>query len=179
MRGLGLIVSLGARRVQERPAPARSITCSKSKPEGPLAWIADYFPAALACAQQSKVPVVVDLWAPWFHTCLSMQSTVFRDPSFAADHDKFVFASLDTDRESNAAALSKLSISAWPTFYVLGSDENVLARFVGAASVDQFHAFLDAGARAVAGGIAAADAHVCSAPTARWRSRTTRRPTKS
>src|SRR4051812_39294083 len=31
--------------------------CAKAKEEGPLAWIADDFPAALACAQQRKVPL--------------------------------------------------------------------------------------------------------------------------
>jgi len=112
------------------------------------------------------VPLVIDLWAPWCHTCLSMQATVFRDPSFAGDAARFVFVALDTDREANAAPLAKLSISAWPTFYVLGDDEAVLARFVGAASVAQFHAFLDAGAHALAGGSAGADARLLGADRA-------------
>jgi thiol-disulfide isomerase/thioredoxin len=141
--------------------------CAKAKLEGPLAWIADDYPSALACARQHKVPLVIDLWAPWCHTCLSMQSTVFVDPSFAADGKRFVFASLDTDREANAPALAKLSISAWPTFYVIGSaDEKVLARFIGGASVAQFHELLDAGARALTGSIAAGDAHLLSAERA-------------
>jgi hypothetical protein len=74
---------------------------------------------------------------------------------FAADAPKFVFAGLDTDREQNAAAVGKFSPSAWPTFYVISSkDEAVLARFVGAATIDQFHEFLDSGRRAAAGTIA-------------------------
>ena len=142
--------------------------CRNAKAEGgPMAWIADDYPSALACAKQKKVPLVLDLWAPWCHTCLSMQTTVFVDPSFAADKDKFVFASLDTDREANAPALAKLSISAWPTFYVVNStDEVVLARYVGSSTVEQFHDFLDAGARATTGSIAAADAHLLSAERA-------------
>ena len=77
-----------------------------------------------------------------------------------------MFASLDTDREDNAPALMRLAISAWPTFYVIGDDETVMARFVGGASVSQFHAFLEAGERAVVGGVAAADAHLLSAERA-------------
>ena len=129
--------------VVAQPAPD---PCKKAEAEGPLRWIADDYPAALACAKQREVPVVIDLWAPWCHTCLSMQTTVMLDPSFAADDPKFVFLKLDTDRDVNAAPLEKLSISAWPTFYVIDSgNEAVLARYVGAASLPQFHAFLDAG----------------------------------
>ena len=70
----------------------------------------------------------LDLWAPWCHTCLSMQTTVFLDPSFGADNTRFVFAKLDTDREQNAGPMEKLAISAWPTFYVIDSaSEAVLA----------------------------------------------------
>lgn len=145
--------------------------CAKARVEGAEAmpWIADDLPAALACAKQRKVPVVLDLWAPWCHTCLSMQSTVFTDPSFKADASKFVFASLDTDKDINADAVGKYPLSAWPTFYVIGDDQStkksdvVLARFVGAATVAQFHAFLDAGLRAQAGGAAGADAHLLGA----------------
>jgi thiol-disulfide isomerase/thioredoxin len=107
------------------------------------------------------VPIVVDLWAPWCHTCLAMRTTVLQDPSFAADRDRFVFVALDTDREVNAPALAKLTTSAWPTFYVLDPDkQDILARFVGAATLEQFHGFLEAGARARAGGAAAVDARM-------------------
>ena len=139
--------------------------CAKAKAHGPIAWIEDDYPAALACAKAKGLPLVVDLWAPWCHTCLSMQTTVFTDPSFAPDAAKFVFAAIDTDREVNAAVVEKLPLSAWPTFYVLAADETVLARYVGAASVPQFHAFLDAGAKAVFGA-SGADKHLLAAERA-------------
>jgi thiol-disulfide isomerase/thioredoxin len=140
--------------------------CPAAEPEGSLSWIRDDYAGALACAKARHVPLVLDLWAPWCHTCLSMQTTVLVDKSFEQDAGKFVFASLDTDREDNAPALVRLAISAWPTFYVIGDDETVMARFVGGASIAQFHGFLDAGARAVTGGVAAADAHLLSAERA-------------
>ena len=147
-----------------KPAPANhppdpgNQPCAKAERRGSIAWIEDDYGAALACARQKKVPVVLDLWAPWCHTCLAMQTTVFTDPSFAGDAEKFVFAALDTDREENAEAVGKFAPSAWPTFYVIGNDEAVLARFIGAATLPQFRDFLASGARAASGGGAAADA---------------------
>ncbi|HEY5944376.1 MAG TPA: thioredoxin family protein, partial [Kofleriaceae bacterium] len=134
--------------------------CEKAKAKGPLAWIEDDYATALACAREKKVPLVLDLWAPWCHTCLSMQTTVFTDPAFAADATKFVFAGIDTDREENAEVVGKFAPSAWPTFYVIGNDEAVLARFIGAASVAQFREFMASGAKAAAGGGAVADARL-------------------
>ncbi|HEY0477748.1 MAG TPA: thioredoxin family protein [Kofleriaceae bacterium] len=164
-----------ARSAAERAAKGTAADpCSKAHAEGreAMPWISDDLPAALACARQRKVPVVIDEWAPWCHTCLSMQSTVFTDASFKADVDRFVFAALDTDKEVNAAAVAKYPPSAWPTFYVIGEDratgasDAVLARFVGAASLAQFHAFLEAGIRAQQGGAAGADARLLGAERA-------------
>ena len=166
MRRLVLIALVLVGCKQEDAKPKATPACASAKAEGPLTWFHDDYAGALACAKQKGVPLVLDLWAPWCHTCLSMQSTVFMDPSFKAAADKFVFAALDTDREVNAAAVDKYPLSAWPTFYVVGHDERVLARFVGAASVAQFHAFLDAGTRAMKGGVVGPDEHLLNAERA-------------
>jgi thiol-disulfide isomerase/thioredoxin len=150
------------------PATTPRDACPPAEREGgAMAWIRDDYAGALACARARHQPLVLDLWAPWCHTCLSMQTTVFTDPSFAADASRFVFASLDTDRDGNVAAVAKFPLSAWPTFYVVGGDEQVLARFVGGASLAQFHAFLDDGARVAAGSAAgSADVHLLAADRA-------------
>jgi thioredoxin-like negative regulator of GroEL len=141
--------------------------CAKAEAKGPITWIEDDYPSALACAKSKDVPLVLDLWAPWCHTCISMQTTVFMDASFKPAASKFVFAALDTDREQNAAPVGKFSPSAWPTFYVINSkDESVLARFVGAATLDQFHEFLESGRRAATGSMAAADSRMLGAERA-------------
>jgi thiol-disulfide isomerase/thioredoxin len=145
----GLVVALLVVGCKDKGAPAMSEACKGAKQEGPLAWFADNYEAALACAKQKNVPLVVDLWAPWCHTCLSMQSTVFHDPAMKPMASRFVFAAIDTDREVSAKAVAKLPLSAWPTFYVVSPDDgSVLARFAGGASVTQFTAFLEAGAAA-------------------------------
>jgi len=115
-------------------------------PDGPLHWIHDDFDGALAAAKERDVPLVVDLWAPWCHTCLSMKHYVLRDPSLADLADRFVWVALDTDRPENAAAVEQLAPTSWPTFFVLDPDNgSVLARFQGAGSLEQFRAFLGAG----------------------------------
>ena len=149
-----------------RTHPPSGPACAKAVAKGPIKWIEDDFPAAVACARVMNVPIILDLWAPWCHTCISMQTTVFLDPSFAAMGDKFVFASIDTDRETNAPAVGTFSTSAWPTFYVIDPSEQVLARFVGAATLQQFQDFMAAGQRAAGGGIAAADARLLGAERA-------------
>src|SRR5437763_15388983 len=68
---------------------AQTDPCAGGRAEGPITWIVDDYPKALACARQRKMPLVLDLWAPWCHTCLSMQSTVFQDASFGTDAARF------------------------------------------------------------------------------------------
>jgi thioredoxin-like negative regulator of GroEL len=147
-------------------AAVRPDPCATARPHGPLAWIHDDYPAALACARARRAPLVLDLWAPWCHTCLSMQSTVLTDPALAELAPRLVFAALDTDRDVNAGAVARYPLSAWPTFYVVSTEETVLARFVGAGSVQQIQQFLEAGLRAAAGGVAGADAHLLAAERA-------------
>ncbi len=149
-----------AEKTAAQPSREAATACAKAETKGPIAWIEDDYPAALACAREKKVPLVLDMWAPWCHKCLSMQTTVFVDPAMATDATKFVFAAIDTDREVNAEVVGKFAPSAWPTFYVIANDEQVLARFIGAANVTQCRDFMASGATAAAGGGAAADARL-------------------
>lgn len=113
---------------------------------GPLTWIADDYPAALACARSRHQPLMIDLWAPWCHTCLSMRSTVLADPSLAPLASRFVFLALDTDRPANAVAAGKFPLVNWPTFLVVEPEhETVQGRWLGAASITQLRGFLKDG----------------------------------
>lgn len=134
----------------EAPPPAAPEVCAAAERHGgDLHWFDDDYAGALACARAKGVPLVLDLWAPWCHTCLSMQAYVLTDPRLADADRRFVFAALDTDREANAPVVARFPPQAWPTFFVVSSvDESIATRFVGAATVEQFQQFLADGERA-------------------------------
>jgi thioredoxin-like negative regulator of GroEL len=114
-----------------------------------IAWYRDDKDAAFARARAENKPVVVDLWAAWCHTCLSMQEYVLTAEKLPAAAEQFVFLAIDTERAENSEFLSQLSISAWPTFYVLSPNGSVRGRWIGAASPGQFARFLADGRRLV------------------------------
>lgn len=147
-------------------APPVVDACAAAQREGgPLRWFHDDYAGALACARSKSLPLVIDMWAPWCHTCLSMQAYVLTDERLADYDRRYVFLALDTDREANAAIVAKFPPAAWPTFFAISShDESIQSRFVGAATVDQFASFLDDGERGhQATGGAALAAHEAAA----------------
>ena len=136
-----------------KPTTKPTSTNKDALPSGSkIKWVEDDFAGALAAAKKAGLPLVVDMWAPWCHTCLSMKATVLKDPGLAVHADRFVWVALDTDKAVNAAALEKLPVSAWPTFFVLAPDESIAGRFLGSASVKQFRDFLTEGERAARAG---------------------------
>jgi tetratricopeptide (TPR) repeat protein len=117
-----------------------------------LSWYEDAPDAAFAAARAAGKRVLVDLWAPWCHTCLSMQSLVMTAENLPDQADRFVWLALDTERESNARWLERLPVSVWPTFYVVDAAEpervDIQGRWLGAASPAQFRRFLSESDRA-------------------------------
>ncbi len=142
--------------MRDAPAPATVVApatdpaaCKGAEREGgALHWFHDDYDGALACARSKGVPLAIDMWAPWCHTCLSMQAYVLTDDRLADWDRRYVFLALDTDREINAGVVAKFPPAAWPTFFAVSSvDETIQSRFVGAASVEQFAEFLADGER--------------------------------
>jgi thioredoxin-like negative regulator of GroEL len=116
----------------------------------PLPFIADDYPRALAVARSRHVPLFVDAWAPWCHTCLSLRAYVFTDPSLSRFASRFVWLSIDTEREQNAAVVAKLRVRELPTLFVVdsASDAAIVGR-PGSLTAPELAAFLDEVLRSV------------------------------
>ena len=127
-------------------------------------FIEDDFDRALAEAKRRNVPLVVDAWATWCHTCRSMKAFVFTDPKLAKAAEQAVWLSLDVEKEKNAKARKAYPAQALPTFFVVNPDDGAIARrWVGGMTVAQVEAFLHDGQAA----IAAARAGGADSPLAR------------
>jgi thiol-disulfide isomerase/thioredoxin len=105
----------------ERGAPA-------AQGGAPLPFIEDDYTRALAEARRTGRPLFVDAWAPWCHSCLSFREYVLTDARLAPLRDAFVWLSIDTEREGNAAFVKKFSNDVWPTLWVI-DPANERARF--------------------------------------------------
>lgn len=126
-------------RAQATPAPA---------PSAPPRFVEDDLDAALAEAGRSAKLVLVDGWAPWCHTCLSMHHEVLSRPELGSFADRYVFASIDTDRPESARFVERYAQKVWPTFFVIDpSDGAVLAMHGGGASLEQMIGFLEQASR--------------------------------
>src|SRR5690349_10258424 len=117
-----------------------------------IAFIEDDYPAALAQARKEHKPILLDTWASWCHTCLSMKRFVFPDPGLRPVKDAVVWLSIDSENPKNNELLDRFPLDAWPTFLVIDPrNERVTGRWIGAASVNDFRAFVQQSSRAAAG----------------------------
>jgi hypothetical protein len=88
-------------------------------PDSAIAFIENDYPRALDEARARGLPLFVDAWATWCHTCLSLRSFVFPDPVLRPLARRFVWLSLDTERAENAAVVARLGVRVLPTLFVL------------------------------------------------------------
>jgi thioredoxin-like negative regulator of GroEL len=116
---------------------------------------------AVAEARARHVPLFVDTWATWCHTCLSMRSYVFPDASLRRFASRFVWLSLDTERDENAPVVARLGVRVLPTLYVLdAATEQPVVAWPGSLTAAELGGLLEdaevAARRGDAGGEAAA-----------------------
>ncbi|SEL36462.1 Tetratricopeptide repeat-containing protein [Stigmatella aurantiaca] len=147
-----LACSTSRTQAPDAPAPAT---------EGPLPFIADDYGRALEEAKARGLPLFVDTWAPWCHTCLSMKEYVFTDKALARHAGRFVWLELNTDLPQAAGFQEKYPMDFWPTFFIIDPrEEKALVRFSGSATVAQLEKLFEDGERAWRGGAQGAEARL-------------------
>jgi len=122
-----------------------------------LPWIENDYSRAMARAKSADLPVFVEAWAPWCHTCRSMRAYVYTDRSLSQYAGRFVWLSIDTEDAKNAAFLKAHPISVWPTLLILDPKDKVVFRYAGGGTVPQIRKLLDDGERAAQGSHSKAD----------------------
>jgi thiol-disulfide isomerase/thioredoxin len=106
--------------------------------------VEDDYARALSEARARGVPIFVDAWASWCHSCLSMRAYVFPDARLQPLADRFVWLSVDTEREGNADLVSRLGVRVLPTVFVIdAADERVRLAWPGSLTAPELVALLD------------------------------------
>ena len=150
--------------VATKPAPL----AEKEKPESqPGHLIEDDYARALSEARKRKLPLFVEVWASWCHTCASMREYVLPDPALAPLANAFVWAGIDSERASNAAFLQRFPTRNLPTLWVIDSvDERPLLKWIGAATAEELALLLSQTQPGT--GQASATETAVAAATAEW-----------
>lgn len=130
--------------------PSAPVVVEVPEPSVPaLAMLDDDVPAALVKGRAGNVPVLVEVWAAWCHTCLSMRAFVLPEPAIRSLDKRVVFAAVDSENAANSAFLERYRIASWPTFLMLDpGDGSVLGLWEGSASVEELRGFILAAADA-------------------------------
>ncbi len=76
----------------------------------------------LATAEREGKPVLVDLWATWCKSCLTMDKTTLRDPGVTQALERYVkvkFQAEDPDAQPTRAVMQRLDAVGLPTYVIL------------------------------------------------------------
>ena len=104
----------------------------------PLPWIADADDTTFGdVAESAKVPVIVDLWAPWCGPCRMVSPALEQLARDLAGQVKLVKVNVDTSPQVS----QRFSAQAIPTLLVL-RDGHVAARQTGAAPLAALRTWL-------------------------------------
>lgn len=123
-----------------------------------ISFIEDDYPAAQQLAKQRNVPLFVDAWAPWCHSCVFLREHVMKSPRLQHHEKRYVFLSIDTEKAKNAAFLEKYPVEVWPTLFVVdAAAEKPVLKWLGTGTVEQLEKLFDDGERAARAGGAAED----------------------
>jgi tetratricopeptide (TPR) repeat protein len=141
-----VVAAAPATAVGVAPPPAEVAPAPLPKRAPAFPFVEGDAASAVERARREGKAVLVDVWAPWCHTCLSMKSFVLPDPSLAPLGARVVGLALDSDRPESAAFLEPYEINVWPTLLLLDVKQPgapvVLGMWPGAASARELVAFV-------------------------------------
>jgi thioredoxin 2 len=136
---VGVVQCQACGRKNRVPAVATTGTPRCGQCRAPLPWITDAGDDSFAdIVENSVVPVLIDLWAPWCGPCRMVSPTLESLAGEMAGRLKLVKVNVDTA----PAVAGRFSVQAIPTLVVMkGKDE--LARQTGAAPEPVLRAWLE------------------------------------
>jgi thiol:disulfide interchange protein len=78
--------------------------------------------AALAVAERDQKPVLVDLWATWCKSCLTMDKTTLKDPAVTGALSKYVKVKYQAENPDESPArevMRRFDAIGLPTYVIL------------------------------------------------------------
>jgi thioredoxin-like negative regulator of GroEL len=139
---------------QAQPTPRAVVAAPTSIP-----FIEDDYTRALAEARAKHLPIFVDVWAIWCHSCMSMKEYVLTDPALIAKANHFVWLSIDSERQANDPFLARFSSTSIPTLWVIdAATERPTLKWIGTATASELAALLDDAAASARTGDTAGEA---------------------
>jgi thiol-disulfide isomerase/thioredoxin len=128
---VGVILSALACRSHERQGPPASGSSDLHAPQ----FIEGDYEFARSEAERRGLPLFVDVWASWCHTCLSFRQYVVPDPELAPLSDSFVWLAIDSESASSRPFLERYPTRNLPTLWVIEpKTQTPLLRWIGAAT---------------------------------------------
>jgi len=126
---------------RNRVPAAASGTPRCGKCHQPLPWIADADDTSFRdIAEAAKIPVIVDLWAPWCGPCRMVSPALEQLASELAGRVKLVKVNVDTSPQVS----QRFDARAIPTLLLLRGGQ-VAARQIGAAPIAVLRAWVEKG----------------------------------
>ncbi|MEO9804989.1 MAG: thioredoxin family protein [Reichenbachiella sp.] len=97
-------------------------------------------------AKRQKKPIFFDAYTTWCGPCKQMDKQVFTNPEVADFFNSdFINAKYDMEKGEGISLKTKYEVSAYPTYLILDDEGNVLHRYVGAMSPEEFIKFGETG----------------------------------